>query len=593
MEKLFQIATTISTPLALGGLLSVIFFFIIKQMLAKDVFPPLTKSSAFNILKTIVDRLFVLALIAMLLGFAGYIIPILLQAIYSQKSLPQASSNEPPKFRVRYFDVEGYAIDFLMKGIVDEKMEKYLSGQPFIVPNEVFKEMKFLMGKFSTHTEIPHLIDKDHNYLEVEIKGKYLGIIDLNIDIESDQYTLSSIESESDWNFYWTGGQDDKDKYLREIKKRKINAKYFSFWKFADKKYLNKFTREFSETGSIRLYNFVTEKYLPPDFSIVNLNYFPCPTGVWMINLINRIPVLKVAVIENISKSQIEIGNFFLRKNSNEQLRTREEDFAVIEKMNIKKEYLFPLRMLASGEKILIPLDIYFKYNKWNKEFISNLLSKNNIPDEINKIKGTEPVSVIEESNRDDIPGIKSIPLRYFKEIINRKRVDTSVDKEFIYGTSISVEQVAVDGKIYPFRKNDEKSFVLYYSSEVGSCPYAYTYSPEIKQWISEGHILYGKSSKRREGWDSIKLKRFTGKVIIKENDPEVSFIDFLRIRVKTDDGKEEVLLPKQSLLRLEDQKYLKMKQGEQIEVEFDGFQEKAGSTFYLESKGYYEVISR
>lgn len=591
MEKMFQIATTISTPLALGGLFAVIFFFIIKQMLAKDIFSPLTKSSSFNILKTIVVYLFALALIAMFLGFAGYIIPMLLPASSSQKSLPQASSNEPPKFRVRYFDVEGYAIDFLMKGMVDEKMEKDLAGQPFIVPNEVFNEMKFLIEKFSTHTEIPHLIDKEHNYLEIEVKGKYLGIIDLDIEIEADQYTLSSIQSQPDWNIYWTGDQGDKKKYLPEIKKRKINAEYFSFWKFADKKYLNKFNREFSETDSMRLYDFITEKYLPPDFSIVNLNYNLCPEGVWMINLINRIPVLKVAVIENISNSQIELGDFFLRKNSKEQLRTREDDYAAIEKKLIENESLFPLRILAPREKILIPVDIYFKYNKWNKEFIRKLMSKNSIPDEINKINGTESISIIEESYRDKIPRIKSISLENFKKIISKKRVDTSVDKEFIYGTSVSVEQVAVDGKIYPFRTNDKKSFVLYWSSELGSCPYAYTYSPEIKQWLSEGHILYGKSSKRREGWDSIKLKRFTGKIIIKENDPEVSFIDLLRIRVKNPDAKEQILLPKQDVLQSDDQQYLTMKQGDKIEVEFDGFQEKAGSTFYLESKGYYEVI--
>ncbi|MGR0479986.1 MAG: hypothetical protein ACTFAL_00905 [Candidatus Electronema sp. V4] len=508
MEKLFQISTTISTPLALGGLFAVIFFFIIKQMLAKDIFSPLTKSSSFNILKTIVDRLFVLALIAMLLGFAGYIIPMLLPASSSQKSLPQASLNDPPKFRVRYFDVAGYGIDFLMKGMVDEKMEKYLAGQPFIVPNEVFNEMKFLMGKFSRYTEISHLNDNESNYLEINAKGKYLGIDSLYLEIEADQYTLSTIESEQDWNFCWTGDQYDTDKYLSEIEKNKINADYFSFWKFADKKYIGKFKKEFGKTDSMRLYNFVTEEYLPPDFSIVNLNYFTCPTGVWLLNLINRIPVLKVAAIENISNSQIELGDFFLRKNFKKQLRAREEDYAVIEKMNIKNELLFPLKILAPREKILIPLDLYFKYD--NKEFINRLSSKDNAPDELKKINSTESIPIIEESYRTDIPKLKRISPQNLKKLLAKKKTDISTDKEFIYGTSIAIDQITVDGKIYPFRKNDEKSFILYYSMEGGSCPYAYTYSPEIKQWLSEGHILYGKSRKRKEGWDSIKLKRFT-----------------------------------------------------------------------------------
>lgn len=300
MEKLFQIATTISTPLALGGLFAVIFFFIIKQMLAKDIFSPLTKSSSFNILKTIVVYLFALALIAMFLGFAGYIIPMLLPAIFPQKSLPQASSNEPPKFRVRYFDVEGYAIDFLMKGMVDEKMEKYLSGQPFIVPNEVFKEMKFLMEKFSIHTETAHLIDREHNYFENEIQGKYFGSIDFNFKTEADQYILSSIASEEGWISCWTGDGYNKNN-ISEIENGKINASYFSFLKFSDSTSLDFFS---DNTKNMEFYKYLTKKESPKDFSIIRLWYELCPSGVWMIELIGRTPILKVVVIENITQSQ-------------------------------------------------------------------------------------------------------------------------------------------------------------------------------------------------------------------------------------------------------------------------------------------------
>jgi hypothetical protein len=590
MEKLFQIATTISTPLALGGLFAVIFFFIIKQMLAKDIFSPLTKSSSFNILKTIVVYLFALALIAMFLGFAGYIIPMLLPAIFPQKSLPQASSNEPPKFRVRYFDVEGYAIDFLMKGMVDEKMEKDLAGQPFIVPNEVFKEINFLIEKFSRPTDLSILRDSKDNWLEKEVKGKYLGIIDIDFSIKADQRILSSIESDGYWNLHWKGDEYDRKKYISNLEKGKINANDFLAWKFIDKRYLNLFHRDNDNTNEIKLYDFITEKYLPSDFSIVILNYNACPAGVWELTLANRIPVLKVAVVENITNSPIEIGEFSLKKNLNKQLVERQDNNDILAKMSIRKESLFPLKILAPKEKILIPLELYFEYNKWNKDFIKRISVKFNPPNELREIKNMKYIHITEEKEMDNIPMIKKISLQTLREFLDKEITDVSVEKEFIYGTSISIEQIAIDGKIYPFRKFDEKAFILHSMSEQGSCPYAYTYSPEIKQWLSEGHILYGKSSKRKEGWDSIKLKRFTGKVIIKENDPEVSFIDLLRIRVKNSDGKEQVLLPKQAVLRSEDQQYLTMKQGDQTEVEFDGFQENAGSTFYLESKGYYEV---
>ncbi len=75
MQEIFEIASRISTPLALGGFFAAILFFIFREILRKDVFPTLAKSASAEIIKTIIDRLFILALVAMVLGFAGYILP--------------------------------------------------------------------------------------------------------------------------------------------------------------------------------------------------------------------------------------------------------------------------------------------------------------------------------------------------------------------------------------------------------------------------------------------------------------------------------------------------------------------------------------
>lgn len=75
METVFEIATQVSTPLALGGLFASILFFTLRQLIKKDTFPALTRSASADVIKIIIDRLFVLALVAMVLGFAGYIIP--------------------------------------------------------------------------------------------------------------------------------------------------------------------------------------------------------------------------------------------------------------------------------------------------------------------------------------------------------------------------------------------------------------------------------------------------------------------------------------------------------------------------------------
>jgi len=90
MQEIFNIASSISTPLALGGFFASILFFVFRQILKKNIFPSLTKSASAEIITLIIDRLFVLALVSMVLGFVGYMMP-----KPSQNSSTEITSREP------------------------------------------------------------------------------------------------------------------------------------------------------------------------------------------------------------------------------------------------------------------------------------------------------------------------------------------------------------------------------------------------------------------------------------------------------------------------------------------------------------------
>lgn len=74
MDKLFQVATNISTPLMLAGFLSCAFFLILKEILKKNIFPKLTQQLSGDIIKLIINRFFKLSLVALILGFVGFLI---------------------------------------------------------------------------------------------------------------------------------------------------------------------------------------------------------------------------------------------------------------------------------------------------------------------------------------------------------------------------------------------------------------------------------------------------------------------------------------------------------------------------------------
>lgn len=90
---IFDIASHVSTPLALAGLFAAAVFFIFRQILAKNIFPQLTAAIGADVLRLVIDRLFLLALVAMVLGFVGYVAPLVFRLWHDQD---EHSHRAPP-----------------------------------------------------------------------------------------------------------------------------------------------------------------------------------------------------------------------------------------------------------------------------------------------------------------------------------------------------------------------------------------------------------------------------------------------------------------------------------------------------------------
>jgi len=73
MERIFDIASNISTPLGLAGFFATAFFLIVRQVIDRKLFPKLPPQLSSELFKLIINRLFQLALVAMVLGFASFV----------------------------------------------------------------------------------------------------------------------------------------------------------------------------------------------------------------------------------------------------------------------------------------------------------------------------------------------------------------------------------------------------------------------------------------------------------------------------------------------------------------------------------------
>lgn len=100
MERVFEIVSKVSTPLGASGIVIAALFFIFREIIKKNIFPTLTRNLSSEIIKLVIQRLYVLGLVSLVLGFLGYgmglFSPYLnLSAIYRIRVMITDPENQP------------------------------------------------------------------------------------------------------------------------------------------------------------------------------------------------------------------------------------------------------------------------------------------------------------------------------------------------------------------------------------------------------------------------------------------------------------------------------------------------------------------
>jgi hypothetical protein len=494
-----------------------------------------------------------------------------------------------PPFRVTYFVLEGQAVDFLLHHKMNAMWEEKLGGQPFIVPNEVSQTLSDLVTAFSEQS--------GYTYFRIENKTKKKSY-DLQKDNPSDERFF--IGSDQDSTLY----SSDPSQLIRSMEDerqpwhifyssygKKIGIDSLIFRKFIDRKDLD----SCDDSPFKSFYQRITKDYMPPDFGYVSI-YFESPgegcgdddgSGIKYVatEFKGRSLGLRIAVLENITKDAISLDNFAIKINKQEKLRSHDDDKAILDSQPAQTRSLFPQQLLNPGEKIVIPLELPLGFEK--KEF--GLVDKGspsqsvrgNITSELNRLDEIE-FPVYEKSSPF------KVSTQIVERILNRPSQDFRLDKEYLYGPSMRIDNVEIDKISYPFRQFDSAKIIIRGGTDEGSCPFVYTYSFENHSWLNEGVILYGQNAKYKEARDQKELAAFEGRVLIKEKEPEDSFIDAVYVKKILSDGNQKILYPKNERLRFVDHNYLRIRQGEEILIDFDLTSSSQAGEYILNMVGYY-----
>lgn len=125
-------------------------------------------------------------------------------------------------------------------------------------------------------------------------------------------------------------------------------------------------------------------------------------------------------------------------------------------------------------------------------------------------------------------------------------------------------------------------------------CPYVYTYDRQEGIWRWDTTILTGLDSQQREAFQRRPLQRFDGRLLIREVEPEHSYIDQIYIIEVDHQGRKTVLQPDLALVAEADQVYLELEQREEVLLHFPDYQ---GATALREvwvvAKGYYVRLNK
>jgi tetratricopeptide (TPR) repeat protein len=114
----------------------------------------------------------------------------------------------------------------------------------------------------------------------------------------------------------------------------------------------------------------------------------------------------------------------------------------------------------------------------------------------------------------------------------------------------------------------------LYYAQATimqrGACPYIFTYNDQSRQWAIDTTILYKLVRPQAETTQARPLSRFDGQLLLREVEPETSYVDMIAVRLITADGREITLKLNDPLLGAADRHYLVLHQGDQRLLTFD-----------------------
>ena len=463
----------------------------------------------------------------------------------------------PPKVRIQYFDVKGYAISYLLQGFLDENLQKSLGGKPVVSKNMVFKQIEKLQSEYGEPPSEPLLSNElDESGLSKLPRSTYIMPFSIgrSYDITDDEFIsnvfLGNPLRGADWSVAFNRGLT-KNEISSSIKSKKIPVDYITFTKKLS-------CKELDYPATELLKRIDSENCLGMKFEVTAQYDQSCSDG-W--NGIVNIPglSLELLILSNISDKPIKIDKIKYSSVNANGSNVFKDSQAAPQSDIVGDGTLLP------SERLVIPIGLRFSQDS-TQEGITEVFSQEEIRlNDIQINKGQDVNLEVYSSNENVRQTVGRIGLGDLKERYT-KQEHTKNDGLPYIGTKLAIQSIDVDGvsqEVHPIRLGS-----MYISESVpgASCPYV-TLVDKDGSKTSIGKTLVSRDNKSKQGWDVISLKEWPDSIIIEERDAETTYLKDIYLVCEHHNGIVETRKPVNPIKSDSD---LKIDQGKDHAFQFD-----------------------
>ena len=121
------------------------------------------------------------------------------------------------------------------------------------------------------------------------------------------------------------------------------------------------------------------------------------------------------------------------------------------------------------------------------------------------------------------------------------------------------------------------------------ACPFVFTYDADYQEWQFDNTIIYQLVGKDQEQAQRRRLQHFDGRLLIKELEPEISYLDDVYVIVVNSQGEETKLAHDFEPLKQSDDRYFVMERGDSKLLTFSSYSELDDiEEVWVVAEGYY-----